>query len=157
MTALPPRSVRNNNPGNLRIGVDWDGLCPRERMTPDQLGETEFCVFVSPAWGFRALALDLRTKWSRDGLTTIRDIITRYAPASENNTEAYIDRVCRLMAFASLQPLDLTKATELQGLCKAIATVEAGGWDGHWRDDDLTTGYFLLPPLTPTLSSPASA
>ena len=53
------RSLRNNNPGNLRVGIAWEGLMPRERMDSEQASETAFCVFITPQWGFRALCVDL--------------------------------------------------------------------------------------------------
>src|SRR5207248_4673070 len=88
-----PRSVRNNNPGNIgRTHIAWEGLATPDEMTPEQQEETRFAVFSAPEWGFRALARDLHSKWVR-GLDTIRKIITVYAPPSENDTEAYIRAV----------------------------------------------------------------
>ena len=38
-----PRSVRNNNPGNiLRNNIAWDGLQAPDQMTPDQQAEDKF-------------------------------------------------------------------------------------------------------------------
>lgn len=153
--ALQTRSVRNNNPGNLRIGIAWDGLCPRASMTAAQLAETDFCVFVSPAWGFRALAVNMRTAWST-GLRSVRELIFHYAPANENPTEAYIQAVCKMMQVASFLPLNLDNAAQLESLCKAVATVEAGGWDGFWKDDDLNTGINLAL-FEPTTPAPAAS
>lgn len=54
-------------------------------------------------WGVRAAFLVLRNYVGRHKLNTIRKIITRWAPGSENNTRLYIDTVCRRM---NMQPDD---------------------------------------------------
>ena len=82
-----PRGIRNNNPGNIEKGAPWDGLAA------DQSGDDRFAVFSSPVWGVRALARVLGTYRERYGLTTVRGIVSRWAPANENNTEAYIQAV----------------------------------------------------------------
>lgn len=145
--AKPLRAVRNNNPGNLRIGVPWRGLMPRENMNPDQLAETEFCVFSAPVWGFRAQATDLHTKWAADGLKTIRAIVSKYAPPEENDTEAYIANVSRGMGVAADAALDLRNQQQLAAMCKAMACQETdGSW--HWFEADLTRGVILALNLT---------
>lgn len=82
-----PRGIRNNNPGNIEKGAPWQGLAA------DQSGDDRFAVFASPVFGIRALARVLGTYRERHGLSTIRGIISRWAPANENNTEAYIQAV----------------------------------------------------------------
>ena len=42
------RGIRNNNPGNIRIGAPWQGLMARGDMTAIQRSEREFCVFETP-------------------------------------------------------------------------------------------------------------
>ncbi|MEQ2017041.1 structural protein, partial [Photorhabdus bodei] len=37
------RGIRNNNPGNIRWGDDWQGLIPASQRT-----DKSFCQFVSP-------------------------------------------------------------------------------------------------------------
>ena len=130
---LPPRAVRNNNPGNLRKGITWDGLSVWQ-------SDPEFCVFTHPSYGFRALAIDLHTKWTH-GLKTIADIITRYSPPSENNTAAYIKAVSDGMGVDAKAPLDLNDPDELESLCKAIAMHESGGW--FFTAPDLVQGVRL--------------
>lgn len=147
-----PRSCRNFNPGNLQhVGPpDWAGLMPKDQMNAAQLAEPRFCIFASPAWGFRALAVNMHTSWSK-GRKTVRDLITHYAPPNENPTEAYITAVCDQMQVASFLPLNLNDPDELERLCQAIAYVEAGGWDGIWRTEDLVEGVrmALNEPVSP--------
>lgn len=81
-----PRGIRNHNPGNLRRnGVAWQGLA-REQT------DREFYQFQSPFWGLRAMARVLVTYRAR-GEDTVREIVSRYAPPSENNTGAYVAAV----------------------------------------------------------------
>lgn len=51
MNQIQPRGIRNNNPGNIRWGENWQGLKKdgKER-------DSSFCVFESPEYGIRALA-----------------------------------------------------------------------------------------------------
>lgn len=81
-----PRGIRNHNPGNIRHGDDWQGL--RDTQT-----DKNFCQFVSPEFGIRALARVLMNYEKKHGLNTVRGIIGRWAPPNENNTDAYMNYV----------------------------------------------------------------
>lgn len=141
------RAYRCYNPGNLRKGNNkWQGL------SDDQL-DPSFISFKAPKWGFRALAVTLITyqdkRRSADGsvIDTVREIISRWAPTTENNTEAYIRFVCKQTGFAPDQPLDLHKLDHIRPLIKAITTYESGDW--IWQDEDLDTGLRLAGILAP--------
>src|SRR4051812_6376760 len=124
----PASAVRNNNPGNLEAGGSWEGLLPRTSMSPAQKRERRFAVFVSPIWGFRALAIVLRNYRREHGLDPIRGIVTRLAPPGENDTDASIRDVAQSMRLSADTPLDLESARTLESLCKAIAVHESGSW-----------------------------
>ena len=142
-----PRSVRNNNPGNiLRTNIAWEGLQAPAQMAPEQQAEDRYCVFAAPKWGFRALAIDLNTKWHR-GLQTGRQIMAVYAPPNENDTGAYVAAVCRMMGVGPDDRLQLDDSAQLTSFCRAIAVHEAGGW--FFSDDDLAEGVRMA--LTPTM------
>ena len=83
-----PRGIRNNNPLNIRKSGDkWQGL---KTLQEDK----EFFQFETIEWGWRAAFVILcRTYYGKYKLKTIRDIVTRWAPPKENNTEAYIRHV----------------------------------------------------------------
>jgi len=83
-----PRGLRNNNPLNIRRSGDkWQGL----RVLQE---DREFFQFSEMKWGWRAAFVILcRTYYGKYKLRTIRDIVTRWAPAKENNTPAYIRHV----------------------------------------------------------------
>ena len=84
-----PRGLRNNNPLNIRASKKY------------WLGQTgtdgTFCKFESMRWGYRAAFRLLHTYRTLYRITSIRQIIGRWAPPNENNTNAYIDKVCTLM------------------------------------------------------------
>ena len=86
-----PRGYRNNNFGNIRRSKDnWQGLRPEQT-------DPQFFQFTAPEWGYRALIKTLQTYRKKHNLQTIAELISRWAPANENNTSAYIRSVCREM------------------------------------------------------------
>ena len=89
---MEPRGIRNNNPLNIRLSSDkWQGQRPPSN-SPE--GEKVFCQFVSMEYGWRAAFVILcKTYYGKRGLKTIRAIVSRWAPAKENNTAAYIRHV----------------------------------------------------------------
>ena len=85
-----PRGLRLNNPGNIRHGSSqWQGMS--EKQT-----DPAFVQFDDPRYGFRAMARILAS-YRRRGITTIKGIISTWAPDSENNTAAYIAHAAKYM------------------------------------------------------------
>ena len=80
--------IKRNNPGNIRNYTvnHWQG------SNWDQIPEGEFLTFDTLVNGYRAMIKDIHSKIA-SGFDTIEKIIYRYAPPSENNTEAYIGYV----------------------------------------------------------------
>lgn len=114
-----PRGLRNNNPLNIRIGNTWLG----ERVHPT---DDEFEEFVSLAYGIRAAFIILRRYIRRYHLNTVRLIVERWAPRTENETEKYIQFVCKdtaLMPDTAIQYNDKNTMCKLVG---AMAFVECG-------------------------------
>lgn len=116
-----PRGVRNANPGNIRWGDPWQGLLPVDQRT-----DPEFCQFVDPSWGIRALARTLIAYQDKHDLRTIRGIISRWAPSNENDTEAYIRAVSRQVGHDADAALDLHSYEHLRPLTEAIIRHECG-------------------------------
>lgn len=88
-SVLEPRGIRNHNPGNLVLTtIAWKGKVPNAQNT-----DKKFEQFTQPLWGIRAMFIDVRGDIEKDGLNTIRKLITEYAPKIENNTAAYIQSV----------------------------------------------------------------
>lgn len=82
------RGIRNNNPLNIRHGRSrWAGMRPTQT-------DPAFVQFESMEMGYRAAFLLLQTYRRRYGLRTLRQIIFRWAPPSENHTYVYLLHVC---------------------------------------------------------------
>jgi hypothetical protein len=135
------RALRNNNPGNINAGDHWQGLMPRASMTGDQSAEERFAVFESPKWGFRAMAIILLNYQRIHHLRSIRQFIQKWAPYSENDTDAYIADVCRECGRGPDEVFDLTIPSNLEKLLRAIARHESGLW--LFNDADLSAGVAL--------------
>lgn len=132
------RAVRNNNPGNIEAGIQWQGLMPRDKMNAEQAAEPRFCVFMSPQWGFRAMATILHNYADKEKITTLRGAITRWAPPSENPTEAYLNAVCNRVAWAADSPFPFHDPEHLATLLKAMSMQEVGVW--AFNDEDALAG-----------------
>ena len=118
-----PRGLRNNNPLNIRRSGDkWQGL---KALQEDR----EFFQFETMAYGWRAAFVILcRTYYKKYGLKTITDIIYRWAPPKENNTEAYIRRVTDRIGIGPDKELGdpQTHPTQWMMIGIAMAIVENG-------------------------------
>lgn len=144
-----PLAIVNKNPLNIRFSPmnDWRG----------QIGSKKgFCIFDLFYNGCRA-ALVLLSNYQRKGYDTVDKIISRWAPASENNTKAYISAVTqRLSAMwydhpdgSSLLAVSRHRFTtydELADLAYAMAFVEIGSWSKYHLDDmdDLRITFELV-------------
>lgn len=94
------RGVRNNNPGNLRdSGDDWQG-----KKGVDKDG---YLQFNSAADGLRAMAVNLKNQQTKHGLTTLNQIIDKYAPPTENDTEAYKAQAAKSLGIDGDRPINL--------------------------------------------------
>lgn len=115
--AALPRGIRNNNPLNIRYSAanDWQG----------QTGtDGEYAIFSAPEYGIRAAAKLLNNYITRYGLRSVRSIINRWAPPSENNTGSYVDAVAKKL---NVQPDDvLLWPTSVNKLIDAMIHHENG-------------------------------
>lgn len=117
-----PRSVRNNNPGNIRNNPNftWQG-----QTGVDSGG---FAVFDTPENGSRAMARLLQN-YQGDGTdaNTVNKIIHRWAPPNENDTGRYAQEVADAMGVGVNQPVDLSRNPELQAKMMDYMTRKEGG------------------------------
>lgn len=143
-----PRGIRNHNPGNLRRSKDpWQGLA-KEQTDP------EFFQFAAPKWGLRALARVLISYQDRHNLRSVRQVISRWAPAVENNTTAYVIHVAVKLGVAPDDPLDLHDYHVLKTLVEAIILHENG--QQLYSDAEIDAGLALagvVPPQRPLTQS----
>lgn len=145
---MDPRTSRgylNNNPGNIdRSAAVWVGeirdinSCKND-IQRRELTSGRFCVFTSSEYGIRAMAKNLRAYKKAFACQSIRDYINRWAPPSENNTEAYIQTVAAKTGHGPDDPVDLELA--LPHLIEAIIGVECGGMP--YEDGEIERGIDL--------------
>lgn len=127
------RGIRNNNPGNIDRGQDWQGQAVPENMTPEQRAEHRFAVFQAPEWGIRALLRVLVTYQAKHKKRNVREIISRWAPPVENDTEAYIRFVCAQMGVGDREPISVADRKTAKALANAIIFHENAGY--RYPDD----------------------
>lgn len=113
---LEPRGIRNNNPGNIRYG----DFAKRHGATGADAGG--FAIFPSMAKG-EAAAQALLGGYMNRGDNTIRKIVSRWAPSSENDTNAYINAVSRM---TGLSPDGTLSAANIPAISQAMFRQENG-------------------------------
>lgn len=114
-----PRGIRNNNPGNIRHGSPWLGL-----ISPQT--DPEFCQFITPEYGIRAMIIILYHYQDQYDLHTISSIISRWAPQNQNNTQQYIKFVSSSMNINSIQKINVHVPSTLFNLLRSIILYENG-------------------------------
>ena len=116
---LGTRGMRNNNPGNLRSGYGQVGT--------DSGG---YAVFPTREAGYNAAARQL-VGYHNAGLDTINAIVSKWAPASENDTQAYIASVVQSMNrkgfnVGAFSRLNLRDSGLLKALLDSMINHEVG-------------------------------
>ncbi len=126
--AFMSRGYHNNNPGNIRFIAKnaWNG----------QIGnDGGYGIYDSPQAGTRALGRQLRAYANR-GMTTVREVISTWAPPSENLTQSYISDVCNQLDCEPDDELEI--GAMLPAFAKAIAKHENGyvdsGYNWNWAN-----------------------
>lgn len=118
------RGIRNNNPLNIRKGNNWQG----ERHPQ---ADKEFEEFQSMIMGLRAGIklvrnyIDGKTSWGRP-CQSIDALVTRWAPPSENNTQAYIKAVSEATGIHPLQRIYSNNRDMVCRIVQAMAKQETG-------------------------------
>lgn len=137
-----PRGIRNYNPGNIRHapGVRWQGMAAVQ-------ADPDFVSFVGPHWGIRAIARVLITyqdkRRAKDGsrIDSVREIVERWAPPSENNTPAYTLAVARALEHdPDSEDVDVYHFETMCALVLAIIRHENGPGPlphGFWYGDSI--------------------
>lgn len=114
------RGLKNCNPGNIRRSR---GRYKGE-VVPSR--DPAFKQFESLAWGYRAIFVLLHTYRTRHGMRTIAEMIARWAPPSENRTDAYIRAVSDRTGIGPHEPLDTRDRKTMVPIAAAISRVENG-------------------------------
>ena len=114
------RGLRNNNPGNIRRSkVRYKG-----EVTPSR--DSEFKEFSSIAYGYRAMFVLLDTYRSCYGLTTIRQMLNRYAPPTENFTNGYVRFVADYSGVMPDEQIDTRAEMDMIPIVSAMSKIENG-------------------------------
>ena len=140
-----PRGIRNNNPGNLRRYT---------RATPVGYKADGFWVFPTATAGLIDLFILMRNYYTHLGLKTLPAFISRYAPASENDTVLYISRAAQWLppkpTPIAKRDLRLDTPNAQIDLARAIIAIENGiapperGFDGEWFSIQLIAGALAV-------------
>ena len=113
------RGLNNNNPGNIVLdGRQWLG-----EVLPSK--DKRFKQFRSRAYGYRAIFVNL-ANYIYNGYNTIEKIITRWAPAFENNTASYIAHVAAMAGIPKNRVISTSDHVALIEITKAISKIENG-------------------------------
>ena len=141
---MTARGIRNNNPGNIekaKNGATWSG-----EVWPGD--DKRFSTFQSMAWGCRAIMRILRTYHKGHGLQTVEEIVGRWAPSNENNTQSYALHVASAIGRATDEriPFD-DDPTYYLAIAKAIARHECGADAETISSDVWEEAYKLASPL----------
>lgn len=107
VAAPDPLGVKGNNPGNIR---NTNGV--------------GFQQYPTIQAGLDAMAKQLLRYQNVYGLSTVDQIVSRWAPTSENNTAAYIADVSKRTGFGPSQQLNLNDPQVLQSLMSAMSVHE---------------------------------
>ena len=124
MKTSDTRGVRNNNPGNIDYNKanQWQGQLGLEIGVP----KPRFARFDTPENGLRALGKLLQTYQIKHGLKTVKQIISRWAPSTENDTEAYVRSVEKRTGIAPGAEVNMKDPKVLRGFTEAIVIHENG-------------------------------
>lgn len=114
------RGLRNCNPGNIRQSrSNFKG-----EVRPSR--DSAFKQFESMAYGYRAMFVLLNSYHKRYGLTTIREMISRWAPPTENFTEGYIRLVSERSGIAADAEVDSRSERDMVPIVAAMSEIENG-------------------------------
>lgn len=129
------RGLNNNNPGNIRRNsAVWKG---------EKIPSTDkaFKQFVSIEFGYRAMLRLLQNYKEWNNCKTVNQMIARWAPPVENNTQAYIRTVCKEAGIAPNQEVDVNNKMLMCRIAAAMSKVENGV---PARMEDVEAGWNLL-------------
>ena len=145
---MKTRGIRNNNPLNIRHSADrWQGMRKEQK-------DKSFVQFESMAYGYRAAWKTLQSYYNRFCMKsqpfTVRTIIERWAPPSENDTESYIRQVLKLSSIGGkenlLPPENVDSYHRLSKLLESMTVMECGIRMSQVDSEAIFQGYKLAFP-----------
>lgn len=132
-----PRGLRNNNPGNLiQTNIKWKGKLNNST-------DSRFEQFIDLKHGLRALYRQINSDVNKRQLN-LSKLISKYAPAHENNTKAYIQFVAQATGINPYASIDLNDEN-LKTIAKAIVSMENGSQYAHLiSENDYNEAFSIL-------------
>lgn len=115
---METRGMRNHNPLNIRKGNNWQG-----EVSPQT--DREFEQFSCDLYGLRAGMKILKAYVTKHNCNTLRRIITRWAPPTENDTNAYIATVAKRAGVDADQKIAFGESSKICAIVKAMCYVES--------------------------------
>ncbi len=105
--------------------------------------DKSFRTFVNMAYGYRAMHYLLRRYKNSYQLNTLEQMINRWAPPTENHTDAYIDFVAKRSGIGRDQIVDVSNMTVMCRIVEAMAKMENGN---KYEPDmnEVRDGWILL-------------
>lgn len=116
-----PFGLLNNNPGNIEFR-NQEGA---SQWSTSNGKVSRFAKFATQEEGLYQIGRQLQLYDSR-GVSTIKDMINKYAPSSENDTAGYIQGVVEQSGYAANKPVDMTDLKLVSALIRAIVRAEVG-------------------------------
>lgn len=114
------RGLDNRNPGNIRRSrTRYKGEVHPSR-------DAAFKQFESVEWGYRAMFVLLYTYRKRNGCDTLRKMISRYAPPSENDTGSYLRFVASAAGISPDVRVDTSDRRMMVAVVAAMSHIENG-------------------------------
>ena len=122
--------LRNNAPQGMSFSGNTIAEIFHNPLNLKQAGanngtRADYRQFDDDAEGFRAAAAQLRLYQNRDGLTTPRQFIGKWAPAYENDLATYCQTVAKATGLDLDRPLDLNDPQNVALLMKGMAIAES--------------------------------
>jgi len=108
----------NNNPFNIRnSNNNWKGKVHSNE---------DFEQFSNVEYGIRAGFKLIRNYKSLYEVTTIKKLVSRFAPSCENNTKGYIKFICNMTGLKQNEQINLHDSTTLILISKYMIQMESG-------------------------------
>lgn len=145
MTNPPlPRGLRNNNPGNIKVGDSWQGAVGSDGT---------FIIFQDTTWGLRAIGRAL-TNMIGKGYDTIATLIPQW---SATDQAAYVANVAAATGLDPSVQLG-TDPDTLGGIIRAICNQENGAnlSAQYISDADIAQGISMIGLSVQTVAAAAA-
>lgn len=116
-----PRGIRNNNPLNIRHNRAnaWQG-----RVSPQT--DPSFVQFASMSYGIRAAFIIMFNYTRQTPGLTLADLVSRWAPPTENDSHAYAHYVSNNAGIHLDAPVSSFTVGQWQDVLAAMALYENG-------------------------------